>query len=195
MTSAAAPARTLDARTWGTVTGGRAGGWAGPGDWAGDSGMASRAPRTRCAATRGIAPEEVVPGAGGADLDVVAGDLRGSPTEALELGGVPRAPPAWRKPGAEDVGDLHGGLVLADGARDAQGDADVPGRAQELGVRVADLVDGDTAPSHVADERLADEAVLHAGLARCRSTRVARARTKRHEPEAIASTPRHRGRT
>jgi len=105
-----------------------------------------------------------MPRARGAHLDVVA-EHRLTPTpKPLQLGRRARAPPSGRQSCAEHIGHLHRADLSADGAVVGERATNVARGPQQLGVRVADVIDADPAAADLSHQRVAHEAILHACL-------------------------------
>ena len=119
--------------------------------------------RPRLAAAGGVLAHQVVPGARGAHLDLVAEHRLGPAAEGLELGGRARAAPAGRQLGPEDEGHGDQPAVVADGADLLGRPPHVAGRPQQLGVGVADVDPRDLAPLDLPDQAVADDPVLDLG--------------------------------
>jgi SAM-dependent methyltransferase len=128
----------------------------------------------------------VVPPALDARLHHVRGELVAAGAERAQLLGRRHAPTAGRQPVPEDVGDEAEVGLLADGAAGGGDRAHVARRADQLGVRVADLLTGESTDADLVDEHAArqsvvdDAAALHPTAERAdrerHPDRVARAR-------------------
>src|SRR6266540_3054963 len=112
------------------------------------------------AALEQVALRQVVPVAGGADLDHVAGELLGRTVQVDEAGAGPDAAGLLAQGVAEHVVDVHQAELLADGAGPAGALADVAGRAEQLRVGVADLVAGQPPTAKLQELRLLGEGVV-----------------------------------
>src|ERR1700683_2358792 len=98
-----------------------------------------------------------MPGAGRAHLDLVAEHRLGPAAQRLELGRGARAAPAGWELGTEDEGHRHEPAVVADRADLLGGPADVAGRPEQLGGRVAYVDPLHLAPLDLPPHAVADE--------------------------------------
>ncbi len=143
-----------------------------------------------CFGTTGAAAEpvglcQVVPPTGTADLNDVAGEITLLTGERRKLGLLRNAAPVGRKPGAEDVGDMHKGFFFADRTRFRGGFTEVLRGPNQLRVGVAHI-DSRKTPALVLSYQMATNQTK---VNRSRPTLLDAANgvsSKRHSGEATA---------